>query len=123
MKSTLLRCIAEAHSQDSQGEVLERLLDLLPSGSGLDSGVKLKHCDNKRIVFGCDYHHMDDNGFYCGWSLHDCVIRADLSEFGGFSLKITGRDKRQIKEYLADTLNYALQREVIFTYGTPTLKG
>jgi hypothetical protein len=123
MNNTLLRCLVDAHcSAGDSDELKQQLLDLLPEGSGFDNGIKLKSCTRTRVVFSCDFHHMD-NGYYCGWSKHKCVLIADLSEFCGFDFKITGRDKRKIKSYISETMYFELTREILFVNGKPTLKG
>lgn len=94
-------------------ERIEQLTrDHLPAGSGFDSGCKFNFDESRpdRLVISCDFHHMDENGFYCGWSNHSVVITPSLAF--GFVLRITGRDTRQIKDYISDTFNHALNAEV-----------
>ena len=79
----------------------ERIVNLLPSGSGFDSGTKLESATNKKIVFSTSFHHMDENGYYCGWTDHKVVVQADF--VGGFDLTVSGRNRNNIKEYIADT--------------------
>ena len=84
----------------------------LPSGSGVDCGTKLdldKSTPNK-LVFTFGFHHMNEGGYYDGWTEHTCVITPDL-QFE-ISLRITGRDRNQIKDYLYDLYQYALTREL-----------
>lgn len=74
----------------------------LPYGSGLDAGV---HIDMERskpdkIVFNTEFHHLNENGYYDGWSTHSLII---TPRFGGYDLKITGKNRNGIKEYLYDT--------------------
>lgn len=94
---------------DKHTEKIEDLVkENLPRGSGFDSGTKFdfdKSHPNK-LVFKADFHHMDDNGFYCGWSEHEVIITPDF--VGGFKMKVTGRDRRQIKDYIADTFHHCL---------------
>lgn len=84
----------------------------LPSGSGFDSGTKFEFdkSNPNKLVFKADFHHMDDNGFYCGWSEHEVIITPDF--VGEFKMKITGRDRRQIKDYIGDTFHHALGAEL-----------
>jgi len=76
----------------------------LPSGSGIDSGCEIDLVRSKpeRIVISLGYHHMSEHGYYDGWTYHDVVITPSL-QFG-YNLRITGRDRNQIKDYLYDTL-------------------
>ena len=50
-----------------------------------------------KIVISFGFHHMDENGMYDGWTNHDLIIRPD---FDGFKIKITGRDRNCVKDYL-----------------------
>lgn len=89
----------------------EDLMDELPSGSGIDHGTKLvwEKTRKGKIVLQADFHHMDENGGYDGWTEHEIIVAPD---FDGFEIKVTGRNRNQIKEYLADTYHYALSAEV-----------
>lgn len=83
----------------------------MPSGSGLDSGVKLLDTSTEnRLIFQCDFHHMDENGFYDGWTSHTFIVTPSLQH--GYDVRVTGRDRNQIKDYIADTLGYAVSQEV-----------
>lgn len=113
--SAYLNCAnSDTHSEweDKHAEKIESICkNELPSGSGFDSGTVFNFDKSRknRLVFQIDFHHMDDNGFYCGWSEHEAIVTPDLAF--GFDLRITGRDRRFIKEYIADTLHYHLTRE------------
>jgi hypothetical protein len=52
---------------------------------------------------------MNDGGFYDGWTEHTVVV---TPSFRGINLRISGRDRNQIKEYLYETYDYALTRLV-----------
>jgi hypothetical protein len=68
----------------------EELSKLLPSGSGFDCGcsienvpVMLNYIVNGKsfswITHGgalikAPYHHMDENGFYCGWCVYTLLV-------------------------------------------------
>jgi hypothetical protein len=71
----------------------------LPSGSGIDSGMELvrEECEPKKIVFSLGFHHLNENGYYDGWTQHKAII---TPSFGGIDIRITGRDRNQIKDYL-----------------------
>lgn len=95
---------------DKHKYAIEYLCKQLPSGSGIDSGTKFNFEKSKpnRLVLNVDFHHLDENGYYDGWSEHEIVIVPDLAH--NFDFRITGRDRNQIKDYLSDTYNYALSR-------------
>lgn len=82
-------------------EAIEKQCEELPHGSGLDTGVQLDYLASKpdRIVFNTEFHHMNENGYYDGWSKHSLII---TPKFGGYDLRITGKDRNGIKAYLYD---------------------
>jgi hypothetical protein len=82
-----------------------------PSGSGIDRGTRLdEHSTPERLVFRFDFHHMDEDGFYCGWTEHTGVVTPSL--MFGYRLHITGRDRNDIKEYLYEVYSHWLSSEV-----------
>lgn len=83
--------------------------DFLPSGAGVDSGCAVVLCDmawNERIVICFSFNHMNEDGFYMGWTEHTCTVVPSLAN--GFSLRISGRDRNDVKEYLHDVFYSAL---------------
>ena len=98
---------------ENHTETIERVCkDYLPHGSGFDSGSRFDFDKSRpdRLVIRADFHHMDENGFYCGWSEHEIIVTPSLAF--RFDVKVTGRDKRGIKEYISDTFHYALNDDV-----------
>ena len=105
------RNTGNAEWEANHSEKLDELIQELPSGSGIDSGTKL--LDNStpdRLVFQADFHHMDENGFYDGWTEHQIIVTPSLAY--GFNVRITGRNRNEIKNYLADLFNPILNMEV-----------
>ena len=96
---------------DKHTEKLIELEKRLPSGSGIDCGTKIDTRDLKANQFKLtlSFHHMDENGFYDGWTDHVITVRPS---FGGLDLTISGKNKNDIKEYLSDVYYYALTKEV-----------
>ncbi len=84
----------------------------MPSGSGLDSGTKLDFDRSTldKLVFTTAFHHMHETGFYDGWTEHDVIVKPCL--FSGFVLRITGRNRNDIKDYMYDCFASALSAEV-----------
>ncbi len=110
----LNRCCGDAQFQQYVEQAyadLAKLISYLPSGSGIDSGISLdkESSTASRIIFRFEYHHMNDVGYYDGWTAHTAVI---TPAFDGFNLTITGRDRNQIKGYLYDVFDYALRQLV-----------
>ncbi|MCB1865144.1 MAG: hypothetical protein KDG50_06910 [Chromatiales bacterium] len=107
-------CLERGNSEwhAKHGAVIAELIrDHSPSGSGFDAGTQL---DNKstpeRLVFKTSFHHMNDGGYYDGWTEHSVIVTPSL--VFGFNLRITGRDRNAIKDYIADCFNTALRKEV-----------
>lgn len=83
----------------------------MPSGAGVDFGTKLDESSTQnRLVFTFSFHHMNENGYYDGWTEHTCVVTASLE--WGVCLRITGRNRNDIKDYLHDTFDCCLTAEV-----------
>ena len=92
--------------------ILALVRDHLPSGSGVNNGTHLNFdvSTPEKLVFDVGFHHMSDGGYYTGWTQHKVVITPSLAF--GFDIKVFGRDKNGIKDYLADTYHSALGEEV-----------
>ena len=105
------RNTGNAEWEAKHSEKLDELIHELPSGSGIDCGTKL--LDNStpdRLIFQADFHHMDENGYYDGWTEHQIIVTPSLT--WGFNVRITGRNRNDIKDYLADLFNPIFNMEV-----------
>lgn len=82
--------------------------NLLPSGSGFDSGTALDYLRStpERLVFTTAFHHMNDAGYYDGWSTHDVIVKPSL--VFRLDIRITGKNRNGIKEYIAEQFYSAL---------------
>lgn len=91
---------------------IELVKQHMPSGSGFDNGTTLDFGATRpnRIVFNTAFHHMDEHGSYCGWTEHQVIVTPSLVY--GFELRVTGRDRRNIKDFIADTFQTALNSEI-----------
>jgi hypothetical protein len=87
--------------------------NFLPSGAGWDLGTKidLDKSNPTVIRLSGSFHHMSEVGHYCGWTNHNIVIRPVLT-YGGIDIRITGRDRNQIKDYLGEIFQHALTRTI-----------
>jgi len=96
--------------QDKHTETIDKLINDLPSGGGFDSGSQLKDFSSKpeKIVFSTSFHHMNDDGYYIGWSDHDIIV---TPSFTGFDIRVTGRNVRDIKEYIGDVFYECLNKD------------
>lgn len=92
----------------------------LPSGSGFDTGTTvniddtIKRMNNRRLteclILETSYHHMNDGGYYTHWSEHTVKVFPSL-QFG-FDLKVSGQNKNDIVDYIADEFSVMLDAEV-----------
>jgi len=94
--------------------IAELIRDYLPSGSGFDSGTGFDIADNvddkrERLTFVADFHHMNSDGYYDGWTQHSVIV---TPSFAGFDIKVTGRDRNGIKEYIAECFHNSLWQSV-----------
>lgn len=97
---------------------LRELMTLLPSGSGFDTGTQIEQDDNNddRIVLKTSYHHMNEHGFYRGWSEHTIIVKPDLVH--DFELRIVTHTTKGLgvdqswRDYAAEVFTSALTREV-----------
>ena len=89
--------------------------DHMPSGSGVDAGTAMWIDDStpNKLLFRLSFHHMNVDGYYAGWTDHTVTVTADLA--AGFDLKISGRDREGIKEYLAELFHSALSQELAWS--------
>lgn len=83
--------------------ILQKLInENLPSGSGFDAGVWLleKETTPERLVFQADFHHINNSRWGNGWTCHKIIITPSL-QFG-FNVKVTGRNRNGIKDYITE---------------------
>ncbi len=108
------------HAQDMQDmheHALKRIMDEAPRGSGFNHGTSLnreKRNDNQ-ILFVTGFHHMDENGFYDGWTWHNVYVRANL--VFGLKITISGSDRNGIKDYIHEVFHSWLAKQVDSNYG------
>ena len=98
----------DKHSQAL--EYIER--NLLPSGSGIDSGttIDLDASHGDKLVLKTSYHHMNDGGYYDGWTEHLIVVRPSLIHT--IDIRIGGRDRNEIKDYIHGVFHSTLMIEL-----------
>lgn len=110
-----LKYCKEDANREWEEKHTERLIELtgdwLPHGSGFDSGSKLsiEDCKPGKLVFETGYHHMNDAGYYDGWTEHTVVI---TPSFDGIDIRVTGRDRNSIKDYIHEMFHTALMTEI-----------
>ena len=107
-------CIASGNSEwkmKHEDAVSKLVSNHMPSGSGFDDGchIDLTGSNSNRLVFYTSFHHMDENGYYTGWTEH-CV--RVYPTFGGVRMTITGENKNDIKNYIYESFDIVLDTEV-----------
>lgn len=93
-------------------ERIEKIVsDHLPSGGGFDAGTSLNFDLSKpdRLVFDTSFHHMNGHGYYEGWTQHQVVVKPSLAF--GKELRITGLNRNDIKDYIHDVFDHALDAD------------
>jgi hypothetical protein len=116
------RCKASGNTEwlNKHADAVERMCkDVLPSGSGIDSGctIDLDECTEEKIVIHASFHHMNDGGMYDGWTEH--TITARPSFIGQVDLTITGRNRNDIKDCLSETFHHVLTEQIEESYDEP----
>ena len=80
----------------------------MPSGAGFDNGttLDLDASSEDKLVFDTSFHHMNENGYYDGWTEHRIYVTPSLIH--GFAMRITGKNRNQIKDYIYEVFQAAL---------------
>ena len=97
---------------DHESRIATLCKEYLPSGSGFDSGttIDLDASTGDKLVFNTAFHHMTEHGVYDGWTEHRVYVAASLIH--GITLRITGKDRNDIKDYIAEMFDNDLNVEV-----------
>ncbi len=84
--------------------------DYLPHGSGFDWGCKILETSTpQRLAISCDWHKMNEGGFYCGRADFVAIVKPCL--LFDFVVSIRGRDWNQVKDYVHSTMQHVLNEE------------
>jgi hypothetical protein len=108
------RCVETKNEewQDKWSDQIKEMMDQFPSGSGFDNGthIDLDASGDDKLVFNTSFHHMDENGMYDGWTEYTVTITPSLGL--DYRIKVSGRDRNDIKEYIADSFALALDCQI-----------
>lgn len=87
---------------DKHSSSIDKICQALPHGSGIDGKCELLLNESApdKIVFFVEFHHLNENGYYDGWTSHK--IKLTPSFIFGYDMKITGKDRNGIKDYLTN---------------------
>ena len=96
---------------DAQRRLEELTKKYMPSGSGFDSGTQFDIHGGayKNLRFVTSFHHMNEGG-YDGWTEHVVTVMPSLAY--GFELKISGRNRNDIKGMMYDTFQAILEQPI-----------
>ena len=99
---------------DRHSCTLQQLVEnLLPSGSGIDSGCTINDMQWETLLISSSFHTTDEHGSYGRWI--DFFVKVKPSLQFGFTSTIRGNfgKDQDLKEYLCDLFTQALLKEVI----------
>ncbi len=97
--------------QEKHEATLADLMAEMPSGSGFDNGTTLSDQSTfEKLIFETAFHHMAESGVYDGWSEHIVTVTGSL--LYGFVIKISGRDRNGIKDYIGEVFENVLSADV-----------
>lgn len=101
---------AERHTQT----LLTLVENVMPSGSGFDNGTTLdiERSNSECLVFTTAFHHMDEHGGYDGWTDHFVTVTPSL--LSGIALRVSGRNRNDIKNYIFECFESALKESVVW---------
>lgn len=85
--------------------------NFLPHGSGFDSGVEIDMDDHRdeRLILTTSFHHMNETGFYVGWTDHTVTVRPG---FNGLNVTVSGKNRNDIKTYIREMFHTCLSTKV-----------
>ncbi len=107
-----VKLISSLLLRNKKGKINEVCRNHLPSGSGFNNGTNLDFdkSNPERLVFITAFHHMNGGGFYDGWTHHEVIVTPSLNT--DFHLRVTGRNRNDIKDYIAETYHSCLDTEI-----------
>jgi hypothetical protein len=103
--------VANWEWKERHEEAIQEIMQLAPSGGGIDMGTQFLASEStpNRLVFQAAFHHMDEVGGYDGWTDHKIIVTPSL--WNEFDVRITGRNRNEIKEYLGEIFSAWLGEE------------
>lgn len=111
LSQAIENCIKSGNAiwQSNHESALASIMENSPSGSGFDDGTILSSVQEHQMLFETSFHHMDEMGGYDGWTNHVVYVKPS---FDGITLRITGKNKNDIKEYIGDVFFDWLNSEI-----------
>ncbi len=92
----------------------EMVKNHLPRSSGFDSGTQFDIEENEkhrgsRLIFETAFHHMNDGGYYDGWTEHKVTVYPLFC--GSLDVRVSGQNRNDIKDYIGETFHHILTSE------------
>jgi hypothetical protein len=112
-----LNCLAMNPINDyymKHEEIIKDIIDnSMPHGSGIDgeNSIDMDRSTDKVLYFNFSYHFMNEAGYYDGWEDYTLVVKP---AFIGIDMRIQGKNRNDIKDYLYETFNNWLTAECDF---------
>lgn len=88
--------------------------EYLPSGSGFNAGTQLGDATRRKVTFLTSFHHMNEAGYYDGWTEHIVTVTA---EFDGLAIRVSGHNRNEIKDYISEAFHYTLTQPCDYHVG------
>ena len=103
-----------AWTSDEAKKIENLVKEHFPHGSGFDgrTWLDLDKSKPEKLVFFTEYHHMNEDGYYDGWSTLKVVVKPSLQWDFDFRLTGIARKYRFDRDYFEDTINYFLATEI-----------
>ena len=108
---------------DKQDDMEQILLNKLPHGSGIDCKWEFTWLVNGKLLAINAFHCMNDAGYYEGFADFTVKLNAPFGDQQDFNLSFSGdrakrlNKKHMLREYLEETLHYALRNEAVVCGG------
>jgi len=98
--------------KEKHEETIERIMKTAPYGSGIDNGTTLdiEKSTSEKLYFNFSFHFMNEAGFYDGWENYTLIVKPSLAF--DIDLRLIGKNRDDIKEYLYDVYYSWLTEEV-----------
>ena len=98
---------ADRHAQ----KFADLMNQYMPDGSGFNSGTELDDSSRPdRLIFTTTYYHSDEHGSITSCTDHKIIITPSLVY--SYNMRVTGRNKNDIKSYITDLFTDALDTEI-----------
>lgn len=114
---TVFANAASVKDKESVSDMWENLISELdaelPRGSGFDSGSQFlwDESTSEKLIFKTAFHHMNDCGMYDGWTEHLVTVTPSL--LFGYKIAVSGRNRNDIKDYIAECFELVLSDYVV----------